>query len=193
MQDPRQAAEMVRVLQEHCVQARTAFEQNPNDYQALAKWGEVLLELSMLKQGDEAMQLIMQCIDKLERSLDIFADNHNALVVLASALNARAFLQQDANVAAELFEGAKANFQKALALDPGNQRYRQLLEAMESAPQLHAQVMAQLQTHGGGGGGGGAKAPADDDWFYDALGWGILLVGGVVVITALNAKAAAMG
>ena len=40
----------------------------------------------------------------------------------------------------ELFEGAKANFQKALALDPGNQRYRQLLEAMESAPQLHAQV-----------------------------------------------------
>lgn len=23
------------------------------------------------------MQLIMQCIDKLERSLDIFADNHN--------------------------------------------------------------------------------------------------------------------
>lgn len=98
MQDPRQAAEMVRVLQEHCVQvrryspivspqctcpplyrppsgmcacaacsrqrrptaargdriltpppshqARTAFEQNPNDYQALAKWGEVIFTSS---------------------------------------------------------------------------------------------------------------------------------------------------
>ena len=45
-----------------------------------------------------------------------------ALVVLASALNARAFLQQDPEVAQDLFNGAKANFQKALSLDPTNQR-----------------------------------------------------------------------
>jgi len=189
MQDPRQQAEMVRVLEEHCVQARASLEVNPNDYAALARWGEVLLELSMLKQGDEAMQLIMQCIEKLERSLQIFPDNHNALVVLASALNARAFLQQDPVVAQTLFDEAKSKFQRALVLDPGNARYSQLLEAMESAPQLHAQVMAQLQQQGGGG----FSKPSDDDWFYDALGWGILIVGGVTLIAVLNAKAAAAG
>lgn len=187
MQDPRQQAEMIRVLEEHCVQARASLEVNPNDYAALARWGEVLLELSMMKQGDEAMQLIMQCIDKLERSLNIFPDNHNALVVLASALNARAFLQQDPAVAQGLFDEAKSKFQRALVLDPGNARYQQLLEAMESAPLLHAQVMAQLQ----GGSGYSKQGPSDDDWFYDGLGWGILIVGGIALIAVLNARAAA--
>ena len=35
---------------------------------------------------------------------------------------------------------------------------------------LVALSLLVLVACGGGGGGGGAKAPADDDWFYDALG-----------------------
>ncbi|KAJ1491924.1 plant-specific mitochondrial import receptor subunit TOM20-domain-containing protein [Baffinella frigidus] len=150
-QDPRQIREITNVLEEHLVQARAQVELNPNDYVALAKWGEVLLELSMMKQGDEATAIITQCIEKLEKSLAIYPDNHNALVVLASALNARAFMQHDAEVANVLFERSKKNFQRALELDPGNQRYRQLLDAMDSAPQLHSQVVSQLQTQGGMG------------------------------------------
>ena len=48
---------------------------------------QVLLELSMLKQGEEAMQLITQCIDKLERSLEIFPDNHNGAKPCSMALS----------------------------------------------------------------------------------------------------------
>jgi hypothetical protein len=32
--------------------------------------------------------LLLQSVEKLERSLEIFPDNHNALVVLGSAINA---------------------------------------------------------------------------------------------------------
>eukprot|EP00293_Proteomonas_sulcata_P007353 CAMPEP_0184308474 /NCGR_PEP_ID=MMETSP1049-20130417/16919_1 /TAXON_ID=77928 /ORGANISM="Proteomonas sulcata, Strain CCMP704" /LENGTH=137 /DNA_ID=CAMNT_0026621171 /DNA_START=17 /DNA_END=430 /DNA_ORIENTATION=- len=136
----------------------------------------------------------MQSISKLEKSLEIFPDNHNAMVVLASALNAKAFLQHDPEVAKQLFDRSKTNFQKALELDPGNTRYRQLLDAMENAPQLHAQVVAQLQAQGqlgGGGGGGGKGVPGDDDWIYDWLGWGILITGGIALVAALNAKGGA--
>ena len=127
-----------------CVQvhARVAVDANPQDYGALAKWGELLLELAMTKEGDEATAKLLESIDKLEQSLKIFPDNSHAMVVLASALNARAFLQQDPDVAAGLFERSKKNFERALELDPSNSRCRQLLEAMENAPALHAQVLS---------------------------------------------------
>mmetsp|Transcript_47602 Transcript_47602/g.113340 ORF Transcript_47602/g.113340 Transcript_47602/m.113340 type:complete len:202 (-) Transcript_47602:324-929(-) len=191
-QDPRQIREITNVLEEHLVQARAQVELNPNDYVALAKWGEVLLELSMMKQGDEATAIITQCIEKLEKSLAIYPDNHNALVVLASALNARAFMQHDAEVANVLFERSKKNFQRALELDPGNQRYRQLLDAMDSAPQLHSQVVSQLQTQGGMGmsgmGAAGGAGKGDDEAFYDAVGWAILVVGSLALVAVLQAK-----
>ncbi len=41
MQDPEQVAQLTRVLQEACSQAREAVELNPNDHGAYAKWGEV--------------------------------------------------------------------------------------------------------------------------------------------------------
>jgi hypothetical protein len=35
-------------------------EAEPNDHMALAKWGELLLELAMLKQGEEATTILLQ-------------------------------------------------------------------------------------------------------------------------------------
>uniref|UniRef100_A0A7S0QCR6 Mitochondrial import receptor subunit TOM20 n=1 Tax=Cryptomonas curvata TaxID=233186 RepID=A0A7S0QCR6_9CRYP len=188
---------MLSQLEEQIQQARHAVDLNPRDATSLAKWGECLLELSMLKQGpgdsQEAKQLLLLSVEKLRKSLEIYPDNHNAMVVLASALNARAFLQPDHDVACELFEEAKGNFRRALELDDSNPRYKELLEAMDSAPQLHAQVMQQLHAQGqsaafGMGGGAGPKV-SDEDWFYDWLGWGILIVGSLGVVAMLNAKA----
>lgn len=181
------------MLNEHVVAQRLAVEANPNDHTALAKWGELLLELAMLKQGEEATAILLESISKLERSLQIYADNSHAMVVLASALNARAFLQQDADVAAGLFDRARKNFERALELDPSNSRCRQLLEAMDNAPALHAQVVQQLQMQAAMGGAGGypgaigGKAGASDDWFYDALGWTILITGGIALLVYINA------
>lgn len=192
-QDPRQMAQLAAMLEEHIVSTRVAVDANPNDYAALAKWGELLLELAMLKQGDEATAILLQSIAKLERSLEIFADNAHAMVVLASALNARAFLQQDADVAAALFERSKKNFERALELDPSNSRCRQLLEAMDNAPALHAQVVEQLQMQARLGGaaftGGPGKVAADDDWIYDYLGWTILITGGIGLLVYMNISA----
>eukprot|EP00287_Rhodomonas_sp_CCMP768_P016134 CAMPEP_0196760334 /NCGR_PEP_ID=MMETSP1091-20130531/105165_1 /TAXON_ID=302021 /ORGANISM="Rhodomonas sp., Strain CCMP768" /LENGTH=294 /DNA_ID=CAMNT_0042109217 /DNA_START=23 /DNA_END=905 /DNA_ORIENTATION=+ len=189
MQDPAQVAQITQVLQEACTQARHAVELNPNDHGAYAKWGEVLLELSMMKTGQEAVETITQSIAKLEKSLEIYPDNANALVVHASALNARAFLQHDSAVAQELFDKSKVNFQKALRLEPENQRYKELLDAMEKAPELHAQVVAQMQAQGGMP--GASKGLEDGDWVYDYIGWGILIVGGITLIAVLNNQQAA--
>lgn len=188
--------QLAQMLQQHIDETRVAVDANPDDFMALAKWGELLLELAMLKQGEEATALLLQSIAKLERSLELYADNSHALVVLASALNARAFLQQDADVAAALFEQSKKKFERALELDPSNSRCRQLLEAMDNAPALHAQVVQQLQMQammggqgGGYGGGGGAKASGDDEWIYDALGWTILITGGIGLLIYMNVAA----
>ena len=181
-----------QMLHEHTVAQRLAVEANPNDHMALAKWGELLLELAMLKQGEEATEILLDSISKLEKSLSIYEENAHAMVVLASALNARAFLQQDADVAGKLFERSRKNFERALELDPSNSRCRQLLEAMDNAPALHAQVVQQLQMQAAMGGGGypgamGGKAAASDEWFYDALGWTILISGGIALLVYMNA------
>eukprot|EP00918_Siedleckia_nematoides_P041997 GHVU01091512.1.p1 GENE.GHVU01091512.1~~GHVU01091512.1.p1 ORF type:complete len:106 (+),score=15.30 GHVU01091512.1:35-319(+) len=84
--------------------------------------GELLLELAMLKQGDEATEILTRSISNLRRSLELFPDNSHALVVLASGLNARAFLQQDPDVAATLFDEAKKNFERAPWERPGRLR-----------------------------------------------------------------------
>jgi len=180
-------AAVAAMLEEHVVHARVAVDANPQDYGALAKWGELLLELAMTKEGDEATAKLLESIDKLEQSLKIFPDNSHAMVVLASALNARAFLQQDPDVAAGLFERSKKNFERALELDPSNSRCRQLLEAMENAPALHAQVVQQLQMQqmmgqAGAGTFGAGKPAGDDEWFYDALGWTILVTGAIGIL-----------
>mmetsp|Transcript_41302 Transcript_41302/g.66558 ORF Transcript_41302/g.66558 Transcript_41302/m.66558 type:complete len:205 (+) Transcript_41302:49-663(+) len=195
---PQDAAEMrnfANMLEEQIVSTRVAVDANPNDYMALAKWGELLLELAMLKQGEEATAILLQSIAKLKRSLELYGDNSHAMVVLASALNARAFLQQDPDVAAQLFESSKKNFERALELDPSNSRCRQLLEAMENAPALHAQVVQQLQMQAmmgqqsGYPGAMGGKAASDDEWIYDALGWSILVTGAVGLLVYMNVSA----
>eukprot|EP00960_Hanusia_phi_P074960 768351-Hanusia_phi.AAC.5 len=189
-QDPRVTREMISLLERQLVEVRTAAEANPNDYNVYAKWGELLLELSMFKNGDEATQILSQCINKLEKSLSIFPDNPHPMIVLASALNARAFLQHDSQVALSLFERSKKNFQRALELDPTNEKCRQLLEAMENAPELHQRVVAQLQAEGQYS-SKAASNSGNDEWFYDALGWGILIFGGISVLAILNMKQAA--
>ena len=189
-QDPRVAREMISLLERQLVEIRTAAEANPNDYNVYAKWGELLLELSMFKNGDEATQILSQCINKLEKSLSIFPDNPHPMIVLASALNARAFLQHDTQVALSLFERSKKNFERALELDPTNEKCRQLLEAMENAPELHQRVVAQLQAEGQYS-NKSALTAGNDEWFYDALGWGILIFGGISVLAILNMKQAA--
>mmetsp|Transcript_71204 Transcript_71204/g.190090 ORF Transcript_71204/g.190090 Transcript_71204/m.190090 type:complete len:205 (-) Transcript_71204:205-819(-) len=200
MNDPRMMAELEHQIHEQIQKARQAVEQNPRDHANLTKWGECLLELSMLKQGpgdnQEVRKLLIQCQEKLQQSLAIFPENANAMVVLASALNARAFMQPDYDVACTLFDEAKDYFRRAVDLEPENPKYRELLEAMNTAPQLHAQVMQQMAAQNamaGMGGMGGqqatAAAPPNEDWLYDWLGWGILIVGSLGVLAMLNAKA----
>ena len=42
------------------------------------------------------------------------------------------------------FEEAKAKFKKALELCPDNERYQQLLQNTEKAPELYRQIMQQM-------------------------------------------------
>ena len=42
-------------------------EAEPNDHVALAKWGELLLELAMLKQGEEATTILLQVNSKKKK------------------------------------------------------------------------------------------------------------------------------
>jgi hypothetical protein len=40
---------------------------------------------------------------------------------------------------------------------------------------IHAQVMSQVAAQGGGG--FSSSKGSSDEWFYDTLGWGILIIG----------------
>ena len=53
-----------------CVQvhARVAVDANPQDYGALAKWGELLLELAMTKEGvDHVRRLLAFRVDVVRK------------------------------------------------------------------------------------------------------------------------------
>ncbi len=80
-------------------------------------------------------------------SIHQYTTQQHTLTLIHTIKTKTAFLQPDPHTAQALFDQAKAKFQRALRLDPSNMRYKQLLDAMESAPQLHAQVWCVVIMH----------------------------------------------
>lgn len=179
--------------------------------QALTKWGGALLELAHFRQGGEAYEMIEDAIEKFEKALALDSRRHDALWCLGNAFTSQGFLSSDAIAANEYFSKAGGCFQRAVDHEPANESYKRALEMSSKAPQLYVELQRQLQaagaslgsprgesagasSSGGAGGRGTAQKPAQwvSDFWYDVMGWGLLVALGVGV-AAISRGAAPSG
>ena len=145
--------------------------------------------------------MIEDAIAKFKQAIELDPENrHDALWCLGNAYTSQGFLSANAEVSAEFFSNAGECFEKAVAMDPGNESYKRALEMSSKAPQLYAELQKQLEAANENAmlsaGERGDKKMAKDgsdgsgvmywsDTTYDALGW-LCLVGIGFGIAALS-------
>ncbi|GMH41274.1 hypothetical protein BSKO_09184 [Bryopsis sp. KO-2023] len=194
--------ERLRFFEEAIVQAKSDYEKDNTDAQALTRWGGALLELAHLHRGERACSTIEEAIEKLQTALDLDGTKHNALWCLGNAYTSKGFLMQgDKEQAHDLFNKALDCFKKAQAEDPTNEIYRRAVEVTEKAPEIYEELQRQLggEKEGGGADSGGAsssRSGADgakktkggskdgkvSDAWWDFAGWACLVGAGALIL-----------
>ncbi|KAL3142381.1 hypothetical protein ABBQ38_002717 [Trebouxia sp. C0009 RCD-2024] len=188
-------------------QAQTEYEEDGTNAAALTRWGGALLELAHFRQGDEAREMIKEAVRKLETALQLDDSKPETLWCLGNAYTSEGFLVGSPQTAKDFFRRASGCFEKASELDPSNDVYQKAVEMTKKAPELHAQLHAQMraqQEEAESGGGGtfriGANGGSDgrrgatkesSDFWWDVAGW-VTLVGlgfGVVTLSRNSATA----
>lgn len=179
-------------------QAQQAYARDSTDASALTRWGGALLELAHFRQGEEARDMIKQAVTKLETALKLDDSRSETLWCLGNAYTSEGFLVSTPQTAKDYFKKASSCFEKASDLDPENDVYRKAVEMTKKAPELHAQLHAQMraqqeeETTSGGGfrvaeGGGNGKTTTKEgsDFWWDVAGW-VTLVGLGLGVVALS-------
>lgn len=194
--------ERLRFFEDAIVQAKSDYEKDNTDAQALTRWGGALLELAHLHRGERACSTIEEAIEKLQTALELDGTKHNALWCLGNAYTSKGFLMQgDKEQAHELFNKALECFRKAQAEDPTNEIYRRAVEVTEKAPEIYEELQRQL----GGEREGGVADPTaasssrsteqakkpkgsskeggkvSDAW-WDFAGWACLVGAGALIL-----------
>eukprot|EP00899_Mesostigma_viride_P016440 jgi/Mesvir1/24798/Mv22051-RA.1 len=169
-------------------QAERDYERDNKDAGALTRWGGALLELAHFRGGAESAAMLEQAVHNFELAISIDPKRHDALWCLGNALTSKGFMYTDAQGANELFAKARTYFKRALDEEPTNEHYRKAHEMSAKAPSLYQELqqqLAQQMASGGGGGMGGGvtaekKGKESSSFWYDVIGWGVL-IGAVVV------------
>ncbi|KAG6493067.1 mitochondrial import receptor subunit TOM20-like [Zingiber officinale] len=167
--------------------AEATYATNPLDADNLTKWGGALFELAQFQGGEESVKAISDAISKLEEALAINPKKPETNWYLGNAHSALAFCFPDHDTAMVHFDKATHCFQKAAEEDPGNELYKNSLEMLAKAPELHQELQKQMagqNTVNATSSNTSTKVSKESkkkkkssDLTYDILGWVILAVG----------------
>ena len=126
-------------------------EINPNDDEAYANWGTLLLNLSYLSEDqDQKREYVTQCIEKIEKAINLNEDcksSEGALAIfgLGNALFFKFFLEKDDAEADRYLERAKKNFEIAVEKDKDNLTYASMIPQISTAHEQRKATLEQLR------------------------------------------------
>jgi hypothetical protein len=121
---------------------------NPQDDQAYASWGSILVHLSIMSEDQaEKAQYLQQSFEKLEKAISINEDSKThegelAIFCLGNAFYFKFFLEKNDEIAEKFLKKARIKFELAVKKDKKNPMYAAMIEQLATA---HDQRRATLE------------------------------------------------
>ncbi len=121
---------------------------NPQDDQAYASWGSILVHLSIMSEDQaEKAQYLQQSFEKLEKAISINEESKThegelAIFCLGNAFYFKFFLEKNDEIAEKFLKKARIKFELAVKKDKKNPMYTAMVEQLATA---HDQRRATLE------------------------------------------------
>ena len=124
---------------------------NPNDEEAYASWGSILVHLSIMSEDQKAkIEYLKQSFEKLEKAISINEDSKThegelAIFCLGNAFFFNFFLEKNDDVAEKFLKKAKVKFEAAVKKDKKNPMYSAMVEQLATAHEQRRMTLEQLK------------------------------------------------
>ncbi len=124
---------------------------NPNDDEAYASWGSILVHLSIMSEDQQVkLSYLQQSYDKLEKAVSINEDSKTyegelALFCLGNAFYFNFFLEKNDEIAEKFLKKARVKFEAAVKKDKKNQMYTAMVDQLSTAHEQRRMTLEQLK------------------------------------------------